>query len=133
MSTPFKTKEFASLQKTWYKKLAKEGFKDIERTDDVGKASGMLKNDVIKHVIQTYTPEKFAIKEEYYRLAAQFLYEHKFKSDKDRTIWRLHSEGVSVRDIVAALKKKGKTAYKDLVHGTIKRLAEEMKTNVSQR
>lgn len=133
MSSPFKTKEFKDLEKKWYDKLEKKGFHDIERTDAVGRESNRLKNDVIAHVLQTYTPEKFAIKEEYYRLAGQFLHEYKFKSENERTIWKMHSEGTSVRDIIKALKKKGVTAYKDLVHGTIKRLAEEMKTYARKR
>jgi hypothetical protein len=132
MSSPFKTKEFQDLQKVWNRKLEKSGFQDIERSDRVGKASGRLKTDALKNITQSYTAEQFAVKEEYYRLAGQFLHDYKFKSDNDRTIWRMHSEGISVRDIIRALKKKGVTAYKDLVHGTIKRLADEMKSYVRQ-
>jgi hypothetical protein len=132
MSNPFKTKEFKDLQKIWNKKLERSGFEDIERKDSVGARSGRLKTHALKNIVDNYTAEEFAVKEEYYRLAGQFLHEYKFKSDKDKTIWRMHSEGISYLDIIKALKKKGVTAYKDLVQKTIERLAEEMKNHVRQ-
>lgn len=130
MSNPFKTKEFKQQQDAWYKQLKQEGFADIERSDKVGKASGRLKTDALKNILQSYTPEQFAVKQDYYRLAGQFLHDYKFKSEKERTIWQMHSDGVSVRDIIKALKSKGMTAYKNLVHGTIMKLTEEMKNYV---
>jgi len=128
-----KLTEFRELQRKWDEKLAKSGFVDIERKDRVGASSRMLKTAALKNIVDQYTPEQFEIKQEYYRLAGQFLHDHKFKSGKDREIWRLHSEGVSIRNIIRHLKRRRMTAYKDLVHGTILRLAEEMKEYARNR
>ena len=127
MSSPFKTKEFLKLHRDWAKKLKKSGFEDIERKE------GVLKTSSMENVRNLYTVEQFNIKEEYYRLAGQFLHEYKFKTQVDKRIWELHSEGVSVRNIIKKLKHRGITAYKDLVHGTIKQLAEEMKEYARNR
>ena len=126
-NSQFKTKEFAKLQKKWYSKLAEEGFSDIERQDKVGKASERLKTDVLENVMHDYTVEQFNIKKEYYVLAGQFLYDHKFKTQTEKKIWKMHSEGIGIRDIAKILKEEGKVAYKRLVHETIKELVEEMK------
>ena len=133
MSNQFKTKEFQELQTKWYKKLQQKGFNDIERTDKIGKAAGRLKTDALENVSHSYSAHQFSIKEEYYRLAGQFLHEHKFKTQVEKKIWELHSEGVSVRNIIKKLRHRGVTAYKDLVHGTIKRLAKEMKEHARSR
>lgn len=133
MSSLFKTKEFKDLEKEWYDKLAKDGFKDLERQDRVGKKEERLKNGSVEIIQDRYTLEQFKIKEEYYRVAGQFLHNNKFKCSLDRLVWSLHSEGMSIRNIIKKLKKKGRTAYKDLIHGIIKRLADEMKTNVTKR
>jgi hypothetical protein len=133
MPNPFKSKEFRELEKKWYSKLSKKGFKDIERTDRVGKENQRLKTDVMENIMHFYTVDQFNIKQEYYRTAGLFLHEHKFKSAKEKKIWALHSEGLSIRDIIKLLKSKGQVAYKDLVQNTIKRLAAEMKKNVRER
>lgn len=121
MSNQFKTKEFRELQSKWYKKLRQQGFEDLERK------AGRLKTGALQNISHLYNTEQFNIKEEYYRLAGQFLHEHKFKSGIEKKIWELHSEGMSIRNIVKKLKHRGVTAYKDLVEGVIKRMREEMK------
>jgi hypothetical protein len=126
-NSPFKTKDFKALQKKWEERLKKEGFEDIERKE------GRLKSGSVENVRYLYTTEQFNIKEEYYRLAGQFLHEYKFKSSVERKIWELHSEGMSVRNIIKKLKHKGITAYKNLVHGTIVELADKMKTHARKR
>ena len=133
MSSPFKTKEFKELEQKWYSKLASKGFKDLERRDKSGREEGRLKTDPLENIPHFYNVEQFQIKEEYYRMAGQFLHEYKFKTSIERTIWGMHTQGVSVRNIVKNLQAKGHTAYKDLVHGAIKRLAAEMKNNVRQK
>lgn len=127
MSSNFKTKQFKKLQKHWYGRLAKEGFDDIERNDNSN-----LKTDALTNVLHLYSVDQFNIKEDYYRLAGQFLHEHKFDSDLERTIWYMHSEGISVVNIIKSLKAKKQVAYKDLIHGIVKKLANEMKLKVKK-
>ena len=133
MSSPFKTREFKKLNKLWYGKLKKEGFQDIERQDKIGAREGRLINSSLPHIIENYTVDQFEVKREYYRMAGQFLHEYKFKTALERIIWDMHTQGISVRNIVKKLQSKGHTAYKDLVHGAIKRLAAEMRTSVRKK
>jgi hypothetical protein len=131
--SPFKTKAFRDLEKKWYDKLADKGFKDLERRNKWGREEGRLKTDPLENIPHFYNVEQFQIKEEYYRMAGQFLHEYKFKTALERIIWDMHTQGISVRNIVKKLQSKGHTAYKDLVHGAIKRLAAEMRTSVRKK
>lgn len=133
MSNQFKTKEFKKLNKLWYGKLKKEGFEDIERKDKTGQKEERVVNSPLHYIAKNYTLLQFEVKEEYYRMAGQFLHEHKFKSLYEREVWELHSNGVSIRNIVKKLKARKQTAYRDLVHGVIKALVTEMKTNARKR
>lgn len=121
--SPRPAKSFKSLQTEWYKKLKDSGFNDIEQDEDNltqwssskiyrGQNNGASFEDaMLKREMTT----------EYYRLAGQFLHEHVFKNDKEKLIWRLHSEGLSLRDISATLKSN-----KDAVHAIVKPLAKIM-------
>jgi hypothetical protein len=90
------------LQKQWYKKLADSGFEDIEND------RGYLKTNVNTRYTRGYNNGKdveavaidYEIKANYYRLAGQFLYEHKFANDSERNLWKYHAEGMSHREIV---------------------------------
>ena len=115
------TKEFKKLQDQWYAKLKKEGFKDIEQDED------HLKSYASTDLINNYTPETFAIKENYYIAAGHFLHSYEFKCKADRLIWEYHSEGKALVEIVKLLKKHRIKSYKNKVHETVKTLRNEMK------
>lgn len=95
-----KSREFKALKALWYKKLAKTGFEDIEMDE---------------YRLERYhsfdfpgqQPLSFEMRQRYFELANQLLHAHKFKSPKERNIWKLHASGWTVRDIA---KKHG---YKD--------------------
>lgn len=120
MSSPFRTPEFLELKNKWYKKLEDKGFKDVEQDEDHLKQwhSSYFKHP--SHVIS------FEAKEEYYRLAGQFTYEHKFKNKTESFIWQQHSDGVTMPKIVDKFRKKGIKINLAKVHGIIHRLADEM-------
>lgn len=122
----FKTKEFLALKKKWDKKLKSDGFEDIEQDD------GNLKLWSSHFFKARFNETLFGAKEEYYRLAGQFLHEHIFKEQKTKLIWQLHSEGISIRDIVKALKKRGFKAYKNAVHRVVQDLTEQMLKKAGQ-
>lgn len=112
------SKEFLALQRKWYKKAEKSGFEDIEQPDENLKIWSYrfvkaCENDPTLH----------QSKEEYYRLAGSFLHEHLFKDQKSRLIWQMHSEGVSIRNIVKALKSRRFKTYRREVHQIIQDLA----------
>jgi hypothetical protein len=120
MSSPFKTKEFLALKSKWDAKLEKDGFVDIETSD--GKLKGISHADFFK---AHYNQIDAQAKEEYYRQAGYFLYEHKFNTELERKIWELHVEGIGIREIVKVLKKRNYKVYKRKVHELLRPLVEK--------
>lgn len=115
----FKTKKFKLLQTKWYKKLADAGFEDIERDENTLKAS-----TDIRTVRQAYIDQEE--RQTYYSIAKEFLNSHRFKTEEEREIWRLHCEGIGqltiarqfdmtyyrVNFIISELKRLAKLARK---------------------
>ncbi len=121
----FKSKEFKDLSKEWAKKLKKSGFEDIETSDGNLRVydSYKLFQSGPRHCM---TPDWIAAKESYYRSAEHFLNRHVFNSPVERKIWALHSEGVSIRNILKVVKSKSIT-NKSIVHQIVRKLVKEMK------
>jgi hypothetical protein len=105
----FETSSFKVLQQSWYEKLAKKGFHDIERPD------GTLDDKELRATRLRWSQAKLEAIADYYRLAAQYLWEGKFKP-RERTVWKLHAEGMTVRAIAD---KTG--MHRSAVHRCIKR------------
>lgn len=91
--------EFEKLQALWDVKLKESGFDDLEQRD------GRLKSWSNRY--KTAEPTKRQAKEEYYRAAGQFLYDHKFNHPAERRIWDLHSQGMARLPIVEVLREEG--------------------------
>lgn len=113
---PSQPKDLKALQKIWYEKLKKSGFKDAERPD------GRF------HLCASSLPSRynstfFAAREEYFRLAGQLLHEYPFESTSQMLVWRLHSEGLSIREIVKELRKYKVYMKRFVVHKTVKTIA----------
>lgn len=86
--------DLKALQAIWYEKLKDTGFQDIERRN------GELLNQWDSAYFQLrYDPETFSAKETYFYRARQFLNEHLFLHPVQEEIWRLHCEGLGVRQI----------------------------------
>lgn len=128
--------KFNQLQAKWYKKLEKEGFKDIEQDENKLKrwdshyfiaqytSSGEKKTGTSHTEFDT---SRFTAKQEYYRLAGEFLHNYHFDSEVDRKIWELYAEGQTAMQIYETLKTSKKTkVYRDMVYKTIKRLSKIM-------
>jgi hypothetical protein len=115
-------KEFSKLRETWYKKLARAGFKDAEQLD------GNLKVWHKSYFNVNYGKTKFLAKQEYYIMAEHFLNSY-FNDEKniwtpiEREIWKLHSEGVPYRDILKIVAPEATFWH---VCRTIQTLAQEM-------
>lgn len=102
-------KEFAKLQKQWYAKLAKEGFKDIEWVDHstgTGHDSGYLKGSLISG--KAYHPGR----DLYYQLASNYLQHCKNLKNRPyhKFIWKLHAEGMTYDEIELHVKKRYKNS-----------------------
>lgn len=117
-SSPFKTKQFQDLKAEWYVKLKKDGFADIEHDED------RLKKWTSS--VFGLKPEWNEIKAEYYRAAGMFLYDHLFKDKYERLVWQLHAEGLSVPNVIKALKAKGHKAYRSKIQRIIWALEKQM-------
>lgn len=114
------SKEFKALQDKWYAKLKKEGFDDIERN------GGGLKTDPMQNIKTFYDQSSFEAKQSYHSSVGYFLHHHTFNNEKERLIWEFHSQGVSIRDTVEALQKKGYKTYKRQVHEILQKLVKQM-------
>lgn len=118
---PLSNKEFKKLESIWYAKAARSGFRDIEN-----KSGRMDTDKALNNIVTKYTQTTYKAKEDYYRLAGQFLNDYAFKTKLERLVWEMHSEGVSIRNIVLAAKRKGFKAYRRKIHELLQKLVSEM-------
>lgn len=90
--------KFATLQAEWYRRLAEDGFRDLE----VGTGE-LLTGSVRSYPDATRTkyatPGVFEANLEYYLAAGRLAHTHCFASDLERVIWELHADGVPHRTI----------------------------------
>ena len=135
-----KSESYEALRDKWYGKLKKSGFKDIENCD-----TGLL-NDWSLRFSRTDAAANVG-RTVYYREAGQFFYSFPFANKVDKRIWELHSEAISIRNIVKILTKekvwyssrvssKGadwKCPCKYSVNNAIKRLSTVMLTEMKNR
>lgn len=59
-------------------------------------------------------------------MATGFLWQYQFTSTVEKEIWRLHADGLSLRDIAIELQGRGYRLFKDKIHGVVKNLREIM-------
>lgn len=110
----------------WNRKLAASGFEDCERPD------GSLKTFTTSAFSKGYytDPNRRNAKIEYYTLAQHFLHTYKFKNNKERVMWELHSEGISIRNISKEMKRRNFKTYKFQVETVLSKLRDEMRIHV---
>lgn len=113
--------EYDKLRAYWYEVLKQQGFDDIEADDEN-----------LKVWSSKFTRKKsldtMQAKEEYYRMATNFLREYKFKSRLERIIWEYHTNAISVRDIAKLLNDaKVSELKKDAIWTIVNRLETLMK------
>jgi hypothetical protein len=117
---------FKALQDEWYAKLKKKGFEDIEDTDS---PQQYLKSWHSQYFQVKYTATTFEAKQEYYQMALSFLNDHRFANRKEKEIWKLHTDGLSLRKIASTLNAKkiqSLKTHKDGVNKIIAELAKKM-------
>lgn len=96
-----KKDDLKTLQTEWYRKLEDMGFVDIENN-----SNGLLKAWHSSYFQIKYNPDVFSKKQEYYELACVFLHNHEFESSKEKIVWSLHSQGMSLRAIAKEMNVK---------------------------
>ena len=99
---PFKTREFKALKEKFYKKLTKEGFRDIEND----------RGELIDHQTAYDFSQRIAFKKDliieiegYYSWAGEMFWYGKFRCRLDKSIWLMHSQGQSSSVIGSAVKR----------------------------
>ncbi len=115
------SKEFKALKKEWYDKLKENGFEDIEHLDN-----SLARYESYHHAERYNDDIKRDAKIYYYDKAEKFYQNYKFSSEKDKTIWKFHKEGISVRNIVKQLDAVGIKSSRDTVSRIVLKLRKEM-------
>ncbi len=83
------TEEFVALRALWYRKLAAEGFKELEFFHADGIPTNQLLRDSLGSLMENYRPES----EYYYRKARWYGEHNEFVNSIDKTIWCMHADG----------------------------------------
>lgn len=98
---PYSTPKFKKLQAKWRQLLKESGFKDIE--DDQGRLTDHRSPCDISRLIG-FRAGVWEDVRAYYYWATDMARRGRFHSEQDRTIWILHSEGYSSRQIAGHVK-----------------------------
>lgn len=102
MSDQFRSKKFKALFKTWNKVLANDGFKDVE---DFSHLDGTLLKEWDSLKFRWVEDEIFRAKQDYFMRASHLLHTYEFKAPWHKEVWRMYSEGKTVREIAKLLKR----------------------------
>jgi hypothetical protein len=113
--TPRK-QDYKELRDTWYAKLEKSGFNDIEKTNGTLKSwSNRFSTD---RVLREYDA-----KLTYSLMATQFLNNYKFETKFETIIWEYHTNAISIDDMADIIYKLKITKFKKkALHTTIYRI-----------
>lgn len=98
--------DFAKLQAKWYAKAAAKGFKDIERFHPItGEPLEYISGQSLRTIADGFNP----LRETYFRRIRNFVTHNPRwgKTYVTRKIADFHAEGVSYRDMIKKLAKKG--------------------------
>lgn len=94
---PFNSKKFQQAKSEWYEKLRKDGFNDLEATEN----SSFVRPVVVTSQTQK---RKYHGGFDYYRWCNEVLERYQFKKDIHKKIFWLHTEGKSDRLIAKWIK-----------------------------
>jgi hypothetical protein len=115
----YQSDDLLKVKREWYRKLAKQGFEDLERID---KPDGFIQPEIIN---------KAAHREQnahsYYQMCHEILRNEPFwlsRRDMDYKIFELHTEGKSTREIEAYLKEK---SYRPVTWVAIHKIIKKIK------
>lgn len=123
-----KARGFLELQAKWYKRLKVSGFKDIEDfSPKYGNSPYVTRscNDLSKKYDQnTYN---------YYQSCRDYLVSGNIASKIDESIWEMHTNGESLREIANNLKDLGTFRSYFWVYEQLKRLKSDLRHYVITR
>lgn len=111
----YESAKFKKLNAKWTEKLKKDGFKDQEEMIEVLDIHGVKKEgDRLKTWTTSlfrgrFNQTRYDAQVTYWRLVGQFLHEHSFKNQIERTIWELYTKGIHLSKIAPEVKIKPRT------------------------
>lgn len=114
-----KPQSLQALRKTWYDKLAAEGFEDIEWT-------GTLDSQYLAYVPTPASMTEMHERITYFNMAEAYLADYRLKG-RDRFIWKLHSQGLTYREITEQHNKKYKPVSIYSIHNKVQTLLKRCK------
>lgn len=103
-----KKQQLQVLKVEWYKKLKESGFRDIEKDERYLRSYDNSKFSRLSVV-------EFQENQRYWQLAGQLLHHFQFKTEADRTIWRLYVEGMLPPDIAKTVDKHRTTVNRKIM------------------
>lgn len=115
--------EHKSLEVIWYQKLKEDGFKDIEDTSMEGRPLLCWHNFKFKNIPNI----KIESSKIYYEKAKTLLMNHIFENETEKTIWSLHSEGLSKRQIEKVIQNSEKPYKREMIGKIINKIIKAMK------
>ena len=92
------------LQTIWYKKLAKEGFVDIEEPNSPLEMLKRWDGNYFWHRAQWRGANTILAQRDYYHQCYQFQFAHTFKSKLEQSAWALYADGYPKAQIAKQLK-----------------------------
>lgn len=119
---PVRTQHFKDLERGWYAKLYKEGFKDIESSKGHRPLNAWHN---LRFNGADVTQRQNA--EEYYHDAKELLNTYPFKSPIERLIWHYHALGLSKRKIEAKISHLPDNYKREQIGNFIRLIAREIK------
>lgn len=102
------TIRFKEIQEIWYEKLKSSEFNDIENEN------GLLKQNA-GNSYRTTNGTLIEGKRRYYELLGHGLHDEEFRSEVDRLVIELRSEGRRIKDICEELERIGERRHTDTV------------------
>lgn len=115
MSQFWKTKEFSKLNKKWAKKLADNGFTDIEKEINGECTLIQFSDNAYRSKNRIYIESKI----EFYELVSRAVHEDLQMPKNDRYIMTRYGEGIKQCQILKELKIRGVTCHRITIIRTI--------------
>jgi hypothetical protein len=113
----WKTPSFKALQRAWYARLEKEGFRDAE--EQIG--GEFVLKQIAAHPYRGMDHLAIQTKEAYYRLLGLQIQNGEFANEVDRLIVTMFAEGHKIKRIHEALVKQGTQRSRGTIRFTIRK------------
>lgn len=120
----YETEKFKKLQARWYAKLEKDGFVDIEKSED---------EYMVRPEVFNAEPLEYSGGTDYRLMCEEILEQTKFRTEIHRQIFKLHAAGLSERQIEKQIEDEHGTSFKQqVINRFIRRTIEDYKKGITK-